>query len=69
MIQLNLFTDKRCSHCGQPMAPSEKNPRIVNGFYDQDTEQLCHWHCKELHYKSKEAAGLRGLYSEAPMMI
>lgn len=69
MIQLNLFTDKRCSHCGEPMAPHPKNPNMANGFYDQDTHELVHWSCKALHYQKKQQAGLRGLYSEMPVIL
>ena len=53
MEQLNLFTDKTCSHCGKELAPHEKNPQLANGFYDQDTAELVHWNCKQLHYEKK----------------
>ena len=69
MEQLNLFTDKTCSHCGKELAPHEKNPQLANGFYDQDTAELVHWNCKQLHYEKKRLNGMAGLYSEMPFLL
>lgn len=69
MIQLNIFTDKRCSHCGAAMAPDARNNFLANGFYDQDTDELVHWNCKALHYEKKIKAGMQGLYSEMPLLL
>ncbi|WP_188621506.1 hypothetical protein [Flavobacterium suaedae] len=69
MQQLNLFTEKNCSHCGEPMAPNPKAPHLANGFYDQDTQELVHWHCKATHYEKKYKKGMDGLYSEVPLFL
>jgi hypothetical protein len=65
----NLFTDKTCHVCNNEMLPSAKNRVLVDGFYDQDTNQYVHWNCRDNHYIQKQQNGMAGLYSEMPAIL
>jgi len=66
-MQLNLFTNKLCDHCGRNPGPG-KNPNLWNGFRDADTGELVCWSCRAKHYQVK--AKHQGLtYSEIPTML
>jgi hypothetical protein len=58
-MQLNLFCNKQCDHCGQGRQ-SPRNSVLFDGFRDADTGQIVCWKCKEKHYimKAKVAGTL-----------
>lgn len=65
--QLSIFQDISCAHCGTVDQGSEGDK--YPGFWDADTKQFCCNKCKEMHYQRKDLmAGMRGLYSEMPVM-
>lgn len=69
-IQLNLFSDIRCDLCKEDPGPSDKNPNLWNGFFDQDTKHHICMKCKNKHYSSKwNNTKFKGLYSEVPVTI
>ena len=58
-----------CDYCKQDPGTKECSP-VWLGFRDQDTtQQVCN-NCKAQHYKNKfSTPGLKGLYSEVPVII
>ena len=69
MKQLNLFSDKECSHCKTNPGCNPNNPLIFNGFYDQDTGEFVCWDCQKLHYEKKSKTEYKYLYSEMPVVL
>lgn len=66
MSSINLFNDSiKCAHCNEYLEISGKNPNLLNGFMDQDTNEYSCWKCKYLHYRKKQ----QNTYSEMPVMI
>lgn len=70
-MQLNLFTNITCDHCGKNPGFKPQNPFLWNGFFDHDTRQRVCYQCREKHYQKKaiEFNLIRGMiYSEMPVM-
>lgn len=67
---MNLFTNKSCVVCGKGFLPKGNSTILADGFQDQDTSEMVHFgNCQKEHYKSKSKKGMRGLYSEVPLML
>ena len=69
-IQLNLVSNIKCSICNNCPGPSDRNPNLWFGFLDQDTgDHICN-NCKKEHYQNKfKLKGMKGLYSEVPVVL
>ena len=65
--QLTIFQEISCAHCGTVDIGSDGDKYA--GFWDADTKQFCCKGCKNPHYARKhQMEGMKGLYSEMPVM-
>ena len=55
-LQLDLFSDKVCTYCGDNPGPG-KNSVLWNGFLDKETGDLVCWKCRKKHYGIKSNYG------------
>ena len=69
-MQLNIFTNITCGHCGNNPGFKPSNPVLWNGFYDRDTSQYVCWGCRQIHYQKKAIKfNFSGMtYSETPVV-
>ena len=68
-MQLSLYKFQVCTHCNLDPGTNKMNQYIWAGFYDSDTKQHVCWGCRKYHYEQKEKAGMKGLFSETPVMV